>query len=562
MFRFEDSIYLWLLLIIPLLLVVHHISNMRRAARLKTFGDIDLLKNLMPDASVIRHNIKMYVILAALALVIVALARPQMGSKISNEKRNGIEAIIAVDISNSMLAQDVMPSRLDKSKLLIENLIENFTNDKIGLVVFAGDAFTQLPITSDYVSAKMFLQNIDPSQIEAQGTDINKALNLAMNSFTQQKNIGKAIILITDGENHEGNAMEMAKQAYEKGMRVYILGIGDIKGAPIPLAEGGYMTDGYGQTVITALNEQMCKEIAQAGHGMYIHVDNTNDAQKKLNEELAKLQKADTQSVIYSEYAEQFQAVCFIILLLLIIEVCILERQNAKLKKLNLFSSKRIMLIVCLFMPLSLMAQTDRLHIKKGNKQFVGTNYQQAEVEYRKAISQNSNNSHAIYNLGCALMMQQKDSAAIAQFEQAGKLESSKIRKAMSYHNIGTICQKHQMYGEAINAYQEALRNNPNDDETRYNLALCKRLNKNNQDNKNQNKQNKDNQKQQQEKDKKDKSQQQEKDQNKTPQPKEQMSKENAEQLLNAAIQAEKATQQRLKKATQQQNRRPNAKNW
>lgn len=561
MFRFEDPIYLWLLLIIPVLLAAHHISNIKRAKRLRTFGDIGLLKNLMPDVSVLRHNIKAYLLLIVLSLLIIVLARPQLGSKISHEKRNGIEAIIAVDISNSMLAQDVMPSRLDKSKLLIENLIESFTNDKIGLIVFAGDAFVQLPITSDYVSAKMFLQSIDPAQIEAQGTDITKALNLSMNSFTQQKNIGKAIILITDGENHEGNAMEMARKAYEKGIRVYILGIGDTKGSPIPLSEGGYLTDNNGQTVMTALNEQMCKDIAQAGNGMYIHVDNTNDAQKRLNDELAKLQKGDTESVIYSEYAEQFQAVCIIILILLILEVCLLEIQNSKLKKMNLFSSKRMIVLAFMLSSLSVMAQSDRQFIRNGNKQYRSQDYQKSEVEYRKAISKNSNNSNAIYNLGCALMMQQKDSAAIVHFQQAGNLEKNKMRKAMSYHNIGVICQKHQMYGDAINAYKEALRNNPNDDETRYNLALCKRLNKENPD---KNKQNQDKNKKEnkQEQNKKDNSKQKDKQEKQAPQPKEQMSRENAEQLLNAAIQEEKATQQRLKKATQRPNKQQNPKNW
>ena len=176
--------------------------------------------------------------MAAIALIVVMLARPQMGSKVSNDKRNGIETIIAIDISNSMLARDVVPSRLDKSKMLVENLVDNFTNDKIGLVVFAGDAFVQLPITSDYVSAKMFLQNIDPSLITTQGTDVARAITLASNSFTQQQGVGRAIILITDGEDHEGGAEEAAKQARKKGINVFILGIGSTKGAPIPVGNG------------------------------------------------------------------------------------------------------------------------------------------------------------------------------------------------------------------------------------------------------------------------------------------------------------------------------------
>ena len=239
-----------------------------------------------------------------------------------------------------MLCQDVAPTRLDKSKLLVENLVDKFTNDKIGLIVFAGDAFVQLPITSDYVSAKMFLQNIDPSLIATQGTDIAHAINLSISSFTQQENVGKAIIIITDGEDHEGGAIEAAAAAKKKGINVFILGVGTTAGAPIPDGNGGYMKDASGQTVMTALNEQMCREIAQAGSGTYIHVDNTNDAQEKLNNELTKLQKGETESVIYSEYDEQFQAFGILIVLLLIVEVCLLERKNPLFKNVKLFKRK------------------------------------------------------------------------------------------------------------------------------------------------------------------------------------------------------------------------------
>ena len=553
MFRFEDPIYLWLLLLVPVLVLVALLGHRKRKKQLKAFGDPELLKDLMPDVSAYRPWVKLGLAVFAFALLVVMLARPQMGTKITHEKRNGIEAVIAIDVSNSMMAQDVVPSRLEKSKLLIENLVDHFTHDRIGLVVFAGDAFVQLPITTDYVSAKMFLQNIDPSLVATQGTDIAKAINLSMRSFSQQKDIGKAVIVITDGEDHEGGALEAAKAANDKGVRVFILGIGSTKGAPIPLQEGGYLTDRSGQTVLTALNETMCKEIAQAGKGTYIHVDNTNDAQEKLNDELAKLQRADTQAVIYSEYGEQFQAVCIIVIILLIAEILILDIKNPKLRNIHLFGSKKPMtMLLLLIVPTLAFAQSDRHFIRTGNKLYRNQNYPKAEVEYRKAMSQNGSNAHAVYNLGNALMMQQKDSAAIVQLENAGKMEANKTRKAMAYHNIGTICQRHQLYGDAIKAYEEALRNNPNDNETRYNLALCKRLNKNNKE---QQKQQQQQQQKEQQKEQKQKEQQQ-------PKPKEQMSKENAEQLLNAAIQDEKATQQRLKKATKQPSRRTVEKNW
>ena len=323
MFRFENPIYLWLLLIIPILIILKIMMWYVQRKKLSRIGNPTLLKELMPDVSRFRPWVKFLLLITALSSLILALARPQFGSKISHEKRNGIEAIIALDISNSMLAQDVQPSRLDKSKLMIENLINSFINDKIGLVVFAGEAYVQLPITSDYVSAKMFLSDITPNLISAQGTDIARAIRVSLSSFTQQKGVGKAIILITDGEDNEGGALEAVKEAKEKGVNVFILGVGDSKGAPIPLGNGEYLKDNHGQTVMTALNENMCKEIAQAGSGTYIHIDNTSLAQEQLNNELSKLQKGDSDAVVYSEYNEQFQIVALFSFILLLIEVCL-----------------------------------------------------------------------------------------------------------------------------------------------------------------------------------------------------------------------------------------------
>ncbi len=337
MFRFENPIYLWLLLIIPILIIIKIMMWHVQRKKLSRIGNPTLLKELMPDVSRFRPWVKFLLLITALSSLILALARPQFGSKISHEKRNGIEAIIALDISNSMLAQDVQPSRLDKSKLMIENLINSFINDKIGLVVFAGEAYVQLPITSDYVSAKMFLSDITPNLISAQGTDIARAIRVSLSSFTQQKGVGKAIILITDGEDNEGGALEAVKEAKEKGVNVFILGVGDSKGSPIPLGNGEYLKDNHGQTVMTALNENMCKEIAQAGSGTYIHIDNTSLAQEQLNNELSKLQKGDSDAVVYSEYNEQFQIVALFSFILLLIEVCLLERKNPLFKRFNLF---------------------------------------------------------------------------------------------------------------------------------------------------------------------------------------------------------------------------------
>lgn len=337
MFRFEDPVFLYLLILIPVLILIRLLELRKRKLKLKKFGDSDLVDNLMPDVSLPRKELKFWLMISAAALIIVMLARPQMGTKISQEKRRGIEVIISLDISNSMKAEDVVPSRLDKSKLLIENLVDNFTEDKVGLVVFAGDAFVQLPITSDYVSAKMFLQNIDPSLIATQGTDLAGAINISSKSFTQQDKVGRAIIVITDGEDHEGGAIEAAKEAKKKGMRVFVLGVGSAKGAPVPDSRGGFMKDNTGNEILSVLNEDMCKQVAEAGGGAYIHVDNTSTAQKQLNDELVKLQKGDMANVIYSEYDEQFQAVGILVLILLVLETLILESRNPLLRRIRLF---------------------------------------------------------------------------------------------------------------------------------------------------------------------------------------------------------------------------------
>ena len=568
MFRFEDPIYLWLLVLIPILALIRFISYRNQKKRLRKFGEPALLKELMPDVSRFRPSVKFWILQGALALLVLMLARPQMGTKISQEKRVGIETIICMDISNSMLAEDIVPSRLDRSKMMIENLVDHFSNDKIGLIVFAGDAFVQLPITSDYVSAKMFLSSIDPSMIATQGTDIGRAIDMATHSFTPEEGIGRAIIVITDGENHEGGAVEAASAAKDAGMRVYVLGVGSSKGSPIPIpGTDDYMKDNKGNTVMSALNEQMCKELAQAGGGAYIHVENNSAAQDQLDNELDKLSKKETTATLYSEFDEQFQAFGLLALLLLVLEICILDRRNPLLKNISLFGKKkRAAAMLCLLLvAASASAQmTDRQYIRQGNKQFRSGDYANAEVSYRKAIEKNAKNPQAAFNLGNALMAQKKDSAAVEQFEGAARLETNPLRKAQAYHNMGVICQTHKMYGEAIEAYKNALRLNPKDDETRYNLVLCKHQ-KQKQDQQQQNQQGGDNDKKQDDKQKDQQQPDQQKDKQddkQQEQPKPQMSKDNAEQLLNAAIQNEKQTQEKMKQQQQQPQRRNVQKNW
>lgn len=341
MFRFEEPTYLYLLLLLPFLAAFYLYSNYRRRKAIRKFGDPVLMAQLMPDVSKYRPDVKFWLVFAAIGLFAVLLARPQFGSKLETVKRQGVEVMIALDISNSMLAQDVQPSRLEKAKRLVAQLVDKMENDKVGMIVFAGDAFTQLPITSDYISAKMFLESINPSLISKQGTAIGAAINLATRSFTPQEGVGRAVIVITDGENHEGGAVEAAKAAAEKGIQVSVLGVGMPDGAPIPVeGTNDFRRDRDGNVVVTRLNEQMCQEIAQAGDGIYVRVDNSNAAQKVIAQEINKMAKADVETQVYTEFNEQFQAVAWIILLLLLAEMLILEHKNPLFRNIHLFKKE------------------------------------------------------------------------------------------------------------------------------------------------------------------------------------------------------------------------------
>ena len=338
MFRFGEPIYLYLLLIVPFLVVFYLYTNYRRRKRLRQYGDPELMAHLMPNVSKYRPDVKFWLVTAALVMVIFMLARPQFGSKMETVKRQGVETVVALDISNSMLAQDVTPSRLEKSKKLVSRLVETFNNDKVAMIVFAGEAFTQLPITSDYISAKMFLETISPSLITTQGTDIRGAIGLAMKSFTPNEGVGRAIVLITDGENHEGGAVEAAQQAAEKGVRVFVLGVGSPDGSPIPVeGTNDFRRDKDGNVVVTKLNEQMCQEIAKAGNVMYVLVDNTNNAERALNAEINKLAKADVETQVYTEFDEQFDVLAWLALVLLAVDVMLLNRKNPLFKNVKLF---------------------------------------------------------------------------------------------------------------------------------------------------------------------------------------------------------------------------------
>ncbi len=274
--------------------------------------------------------------------MIIVLAQPQFGTKVENVKRQGIEVMIAMDVSNSMMAQDVQPSRLENAKQILSKMVDNMTNDKVGLVVFAGDAYTQLPITVDYVSAKMFLSSISPQLVPRQGTAIGSAIDLAIKSFgTKENKAGRAIIVITDGENHEDDAVGAAKLAAENNIAVHVIGMGKPEGSPIPVPGTiSFWKDKDGNVVVSKLNEDMCKKIAEAGKGIYVRADNTSNAYRLVNKELDTLAKSDIKTSVFSDYNEQFQSFAMLALLLLVFDFFVFDRINKRLSRYKIFDLK------------------------------------------------------------------------------------------------------------------------------------------------------------------------------------------------------------------------------
>lgn len=337
---------LYLLLLIPVIFGLWYWARVARKAKLRRYGHLKYLEPLMPDASKYMPAVKIALELLALAALIVAVARPRAGQKEEVENTSGIEVMIAFDVSRSMLASATDDpngvSRLQRAKYILNRLIDKLDNDKVGLIVFAGEAYTQLPITTDFLSARMYLDEISTDMVATQGTAIGTAINMSINSFSTDDEVNKAIIVITDGENHEGDALEMAKYAESLGIEVDVIGVGSLKGAPIPLngSRGEFLHDGSGAPVTTYLNENMAKEIAQAGGGEYIN-GSGNKAVDQLVDKLDKIKKSDLKHISYKASAEQFPVFVWIALLLLVIDVCVFPGKIGWLKQFTFFSKEQ-----------------------------------------------------------------------------------------------------------------------------------------------------------------------------------------------------------------------------
>lgn len=329
MLFFAQSQYLYLLILVPLIPVGYAVIRRLRLRRIRRFGDESLVKELMPSWSGDKGWVRILLFALAFLFFVIGLSRPQIGAKLSERETKGAEIMICLDVSNSMLAQDYSPDRLTRAKLAISRIVDRLEGDRIGLVIFAGSSFVQLPITTDYVSAKMFLTSIGTESVPVQGTAMGDAILTAARGFSAQSEKSRAIIVITDGENHEDDPVEAARQAVQMGARVYTVGVGSADGQPIP-KDGDLMKDSDGNIVVTRLDEKVLREVAGAGNGSYVHAGNEEFGLNPIIDDIRKMEDERFNSVVFEEYDEQFMYFFAIALALLAIEMLVGER---KLKK-------------------------------------------------------------------------------------------------------------------------------------------------------------------------------------------------------------------------------------
>ena len=342
MYQLEEKIWFWAFIIIPVMLMVFLWTFFWKKRIQKSFGSAVVLKRLSPDLSFFKSSLKFIILCLAVGFLVIGLINPKIGTKLETIKREGVDIVFAIDVSKSMLAEDVAPNRLEKSKQLVTQIINNLASDRVGIIAYAGKAFPQLPITTDYASAKMFLQSMNTDMLSSQGTAINEAIQLSRNYFDDEEQTNRVLIIISDGEDHNDLSIEVAEAASEEGIKIYTIGVGSEKGGPIPLKRNGvvmsYKKDQNNETVITKLNEQTLRLIANEAKGGYINGSQTAAVVEQIRAVLSAMDKKEFEAKEFAEYKDQFQWFLGIGLFFLILDVLLLERKTAWLKRLNLFN--------------------------------------------------------------------------------------------------------------------------------------------------------------------------------------------------------------------------------
>ncbi len=572
--------YLLLILLIPLMFTAYWLMRRFRRKRISRFGDPELVAQLTPEVPRRKGWAKLTIISVALFFFSLGMARPQIGATLKERQIKGAEIMVVLDVSNSMLAEDYSPNRLERAKLAISKLVDELQGDRIGLIIFAGESFVQLPITSDYVSAKIFLNSITTESVPVQGTALGEAIRTAIRGFTSESEHSRAIILITDGENHEDDPVAAARDAVDMGAKVFCIGVGSPEGKPIPM-DGGLLKDKDGNIVVTRLDEQTLRDIASAGEGLYVRAGNTEFGLNPVIDEIRTLQDKEFQSVVFEEFDEQYMYFFAIALVFLLIEFFMSDTRNHR----SLFgrSGKTLAAIAAMIVlaPAVMSAQSDRTEVRAGNKDFKKGLFREAEIDYKRALIVDSASVTAKYNLGNTLYKAESYNEAELYFKDLGDtLKNLSSSKASDYfHNSGNIALKQKKYQEAVEAFKESLRLEPDNFETKSNLAYAQKMLKDQQQNQqsqnqqqqqqqqqDQNQQNQDqnqNNDQQNDQNQNNDQNRQTQDQQQQPQNQPQISPQAAQQMLQAIEDKEKQTQDKVKKAKAlKEKSKEKEKNW
>ena len=345
MYQLEEPIYFYVLFAIPVIAVLFLLVHAWKKHTQKKFADATLLKRLSPNRSVFKSVLKVLVLCLAIACLSFGLVNPKIGTKLETVKREGVDVVFALDVSKSMLAEDIAPNRLEKAQQLVTQIINNLAGDRVGIIGYAGSAFPQVPITTDFSSAKLFLTSMNTDMVSSQGTAINEAIQMAETYYDDEEQANRVLFIVSDGEDHEGNAIDIAQQASEKGIRIYTIGVGTVQGGPIPIKRNGilqyYKRDENNEQVITRLGEETLREIASEGNGAYIDGSNTAEVVDNVKAILGGMNKKEFEAKQFTDFKDQYQWFIAGALFLLLLDVFLLERKTAWLEKLNLFNEKR-----------------------------------------------------------------------------------------------------------------------------------------------------------------------------------------------------------------------------
>ena len=568
--RFQYGYLLNLLwLIIPLTAVVAYYMRWQLKTEKSVFKS-NIVNHILPHRNALQDRTKLCLFFMSIVFLILAIANPQIGMKGEKIKGQGLDIMLLLDVSNSMLAEDIQPNRISRSKFFITKFLDQLKHDRVGLVLFAGSSYLQVPLTIDFTSIKMSMPIIDPANFPSQGTNIGEAVTMAGNTLGLAESKSKAIVIITDGEDHDQEASAAIETARKNGIKVFAIGIGEEKGAPIPVGNGEYKKDENGNIVMTSFNRSVLENLASIGNGSFYHLGQQGDIVEDVVAELNKLEGKDFEDFDMSNFNSYFYWFALAALLLLFVEFMLPSLDYKQFLK-NISS-----LVFLIFFSLSATAQTKEIEaqnkksrtlIRNGNSSYQNNNFDKAELNYRKALVIDPKSKSANYNLGNTLYSQQKFQESQEYYEKSIDKNDDKLSRARAYHNMGNACFKSNQLEQAILAYENALKLNPSDMETKYNLAMAKKQQKNKGGGKNDQKQDKkDNQ------DKKDDQKKsggsgnpQEKPKEAKSEPKpdnKSMSKEQAQRLLEALKNQEQNTQNKMEAKKTKPETKKGEKDW